>query len=142
MRPAQIPGCCREAAGAGTDRQPTTWRPSGAGAPRAVVCSRVTTSLSLYNRVHPTAREERVFREAVAFARTLGLRVPPRFCEVYWVRGEAHEYPGITYHLERPVRVYLRQGLSGVELLTLVWHELQHVHDAQYPEMEKWQREE
>lgn len=106
-----------------------------------MVCPRVSNSLALYKIVRPTAREERVFADAVAFARTLGLRVPPGVCEVYWVISEPHEYPGMTYHRERPVRVYLKRGLSSDALLETVFHELQHVSDAQYPDMERWQRE-
>src|SRR3989442_1616266 len=113
MRPAQIPGCCREAAGAGPDRQPTTWRPSGAGAPRAVVFSRVMAT--------PTAGGLTVLDDDAALrilvARALGARKHARSLRTFPLCAPL---PGQARLFERCVRQAERRLVLPARI-TLEW---------------------
>lgn len=121
----------------------TTKTPHDA-APRAQpLGSRPVTisSLDHYRPVKPSPHERTILWHAIDLARALGLRIPR--CEIYWIEDEelTEGLRGATFRLERPVRVWLKRGFSDADLFATALHELQHVVDADDPDLDEAERE-
>ncbi len=84
--------------------------------------------------VEPSCEEARTLDAAIRHARRVGLQFPPKAVAIFWTDDEltacGRQCDGMTYPFERPVRVYLKRGLSPDRLLRVALHELLHSWDS------------